>query len=47
MLTASRWGTAGIGVYLVVACALSLACALALPETYRGNIGESDQQSTV
>jgi MFS family permease len=47
MLTASRWGTAGIGVYLVVACALSLACALALPETYKGNIGESDQQATV
>jgi metabolite-proton symporter len=47
LLTASRWGTAGIGAYLIVACALSLACVLALPETHKGHIDEIDQRATV
>jgi metabolite-proton symporter len=46
LLTASHWGTAGIGAYLVIACALSLACVLALPETYKGNIDDNHQQAT-
>lgn len=44
LLTASQLGTFGVGAYLIVACGISLACALALPETHKGAIHDPARQ---
>jgi len=43
LLAASQLGTIGISAYVIIACGLSLACTLMLPETYRGSITENDR----
>ncbi|WP_020497482.1 MFS transporter [Sciscionella marina] len=44
-LVSSSLGIAGVAIYLLIACALSFACVLALPETRSANLRAANEEN--